>query len=344
MAADATQWVMTHPSHFEPGIVLQWNQRSDFIHLLAGGAPRVQLASEDKAVYVRQLGVSTKVQAGASGANEVPSCAITTGLAAAPTYRQQNRASYDHHETALLSEWNVSIVEANRLGMQQGHYLGLRDACLYGRQPANGEGLVNTSGATTLALPADSFGNQNFSAYDSGQMAMLLLQIFQQLKTRTYQMGQPQRFVVIGPQQDIAPWEMQEIVQLTSYQRPGAGSETVVGTVLEVMAKTGNEVQFGYDDSLIGQGPGGTDIILFVMPELKKPEGRLPGTQINTNRFADLLPALNACTLQYTDVVAPIEIPTPLPGGAIDVFTEMLTTSGWGLRPEAITILYGANN
>lgn len=343
MAGDATSWVMTHPSHFEPGIVLQWNQRSDFIHCLAGGAPRVQLASEDKQVYLRQLAVRTKVQAGQAGANQVPSCSITTGMASAPTYLQQTRASYDHHETALLAAWNVSIVEANRLGMQQGHYLGLRDKALYGVFPQNGEGIVNTTGATSISLPADSFGNTRISTYDNGQMATFILQIFQQLKTRTYQMGQPQRFVVLGPQQDLAQWEMQDVVQLTSYQRPGAGSDTVVGMVQDIMAKTGNEVLFGYDDSLIGQGPSGTDLILFIMPELKAPVGNLPGTGVNTARFNDLLPAFNACVTQYTDVVAPIEIPTPLPGGAIDVFTEMRTTSGWGIRPEAITILQAAN-
>ena len=34
MANDATTWAMTHPSHMEPGIVLQINQKSDFIYLL----------------------------------------------------------------------------------------------------------------------------------------------------------------------------------------------------------------------------------------------------------------------------------------------------------------------
>ena len=343
MAGDATSWVMTHPSHFEPGVVVQYNQRSDFIHCLMGGAPRVQLASEDKQVYLRQVGLRTKVQAGQAGANQVPSCSITTGLASAPTYLQQARATYDHHETAMLAAWNISIVEANRLGMQQGHYQSLRDKALYGVFPQNGEGIVNGTGITTTALPADSFGQTRISTYDNGQMALFILTIFQQLKTRTYQMGQPQRFVVLGPQQDLAQWEMQDVVQITSYQRPGAGSETVVGMVQDVLAKTGNEVVFGYDDTLIGQGPGGTDLILFIMPELKKPEGNLPGGAINTNRFADLMPAFNGCVTQYTDVVAPIEIATPVPGGGTDVFTEMRATAGWDVRPEAVTVLYAAN-
>ena len=33
------------------------------------------------------------------------------------------------------------------------------------------------------------------------------------------------------------------------------------------------------------------------------------------------------------------EIPTPLPGGAVDVLSEMRITSGWGVRPEAVTVV-----
>jgi hypothetical protein len=38
-------------------------------------------------------------------------------------------------------------------------------------------------------------------------------------------------------------------------------------------------------------------------------------------------------------MAAPREIPTPLAGGAIDVLSEWRVTSGWGVRPECVTIL-----
>ena len=41
----------------------------------------------------------------------------------------------------------------------------------------------------------------------------------------------------------------------------------------------------------------------------------------------------------YMDMAAPREIPTPLAGGAIDVVFEQRATSGWGIRPEAITVI-----
>ena len=71
------------------------------------------------------------------------------------------------------------------------------------------------------------------------------------------------------------------------------------------------------------------------MPEVEKPNGG----KINTNEFAKLSPGLDACTLQLCDMVAPREITTPIAGGAVDVLSEHRISAGWGIRPEAITLL-----
>lgn len=339
MSTDASTWAMTHPSFMEPELLLQYNQKSDFMELLAGGGPRVKLGSEDKNVYLRQLGVKTKVSSGQGGANQIPSCSVTTGLASAPTYLQQVRAEYDHHQVAMAAQWGFALPEAQRLGMRQGHYQLLRNKALFGEFPANGEGFLNATGATYITLPPDSLGNTRFTTYDNGQMAIFLLSVIGALKARTYQLGIPHRFTILGPQQDLETWMYQGIVQLTSFQRPGAGSATVTGTVEEILKQNGDEIVFGFDDTLIGAGAGGTDAIIFCMPEVVKPEGE----GWNTNEWAKLSPGFNACTLQYSDVAAPIEIPTPLPMGAIDVYSEMRATSGWAPRPESLTILSGAN-
>jgi hypothetical protein len=94
-------------------------------------------------------------------------------------------------------------------------------------------------------------------------------------------------------------------------------------------------IEWTYDDTLIGAGAGGTDAIILTMPEVKKPAGR----PFNTNEFAMIAPGLEACALQYIDMAAPREIPTPIPGGAIDVLSEWRSTPGWALRPEATTII-----
>jgi hypothetical protein len=334
MSNDATAWVQAHPSMMEPELLIQINQKSDWPMLLAGGAPRVKLGAEDKFVYLRQLAVRTKISSGQHGSNQLPSCSVTTGLASAPTYLQQNIAEYDHHQTAALGGWGVNAVEANRLAMRQGHFQGLRNKALFGEQPSNGEGILAATGITTISLPADSFGNQTISTYDNGSMALFVISIFQQLKARTMQLGMPARFSIVGAQQDIGQWEYQGVVQLTSFQRAGAGSDTIAGMIKDILARNGDVVDFGYDDTLIGAGAGGTNAIIFSMPELKKPEG-----PFSTNEFAKVTPGFNACTVMYADVPAPVEIPTPIPNGGIHVLSEMRATAGWVVRPETITVL-----
>jgi hypothetical protein len=52
---------------------------------------------------------------------------------------------------AAAGGWNVALPEAQRLGMRQGIFQQLRNCLLYGMNPAGGEGLLNTAGATRRA-------------------------------------------------------------------------------------------------------------------------------------------------------------------------------------------------
>jgi hypothetical protein len=235
----------------------------------------------------------------------------------------------------MMSEWGTNIVEAQRLAMRQGHFQLLRNMLLAGNVPANGEGLLNTNGATSVSLPADSFGNITARTYDNGQMATFLLTQLLNAKVRTMQLGMPQRFVILGPQRTLGLFEYANIVQLTSYQRPGAGSTTTAGVVKDVAGLNGDTIEWTYDDTLANYSAAGVDTVIIVMPEVKTPRAH----SINTNEFASLTPGQTACTLMYTDMAAPKEIPTPLPGGAIDVVSELRASPGWAIRPESVTIV-----
>ena len=74
--------------------------------------------------------------------------------------------------------------------MRQGHFQLARSAALYGFQPANGEGIANTNGATSVNLPPDSNGNDTVVTYDNGQMGLFLIQqigaIIRDLKQRGF--------------------------------------------------------------------------------------------------------------------------------------------------------------
>lgn len=327
--------VMVTPSYVVPEKLIQYNQASGAFETLAGANPQVRLGEGDLFVYIDTFDVRTVMASGQGAYNSLPSVSVTAKQISTPTYLQQVRAEYNHHDTAAMSNWGVSIVDAQRLGMRQGHFQLMRSALLYGMNGANGEGLINTSGATTTNLPADSNGNTTVSTYDNGQMAFFLLGQIQALKTRTMQLGMGHRIVILGPQRVLGSWEYQDIVQVTQFQRVGAGSLSTAGVVKAVGEMNQDEIMWCYDDTLIGQGAGGTDAILIVLPEVEKPKGG----RVNTNAFAELTPSLAACTMQFCDMAAPREIPTPLAGGAIDVLSEMRVTSGWGVRPEGITIV-----
>jgi hypothetical protein len=274
--------------------------------------------------------------AGQSAYNQLPGVNFALSQISAPTYLIRVRAEYDHHDTAAMSRWGLSIVDAHRLGMRQAAFQLIRNALLYGFNPSNGEGLVNASGATAITLPADSAGNTTVVTYDNGQMAFFIISQISAIKTRTNQLGIGRKFVVVGPQRTLGAMEYQNIVQLTSYQRPGAGSQSTAGVVKDVLEMNDDDIIWAYDDTLIGKGAGGNDAVLIVMPEVEEPKA---GGRINTNEFAKLTPSLSACTLQLADMAAPREIPTPLAGGAIDVLAEQRVTSGWAVRPEAVTIV-----
>lgn len=335
MGTLAPSFITVNPSFTEPGLILPYTQVSGAFETLYGGQPQAKLSEGDLYVYMTRLDVRTKVAAGQSAYNSLPSVSITPSQISTPSYLLRVRAEYDHHDTAAAGRWGFSIVEAQRLGMRQGHYQMMRNALLYGMQPQNGEGLLNTSGATATTLPADSNGHTTVQTYDNGQMATFILGQIMQLKTRTNQLGIGRKITILGPQRVLGTWEYQGIVQLTQFQRDGGGTLTTGGLIKDVAGRNQDEITWVYDDTLIGKGANGTDAIVITMPEVKKPAGQ----RINTNEFAKLAPGIEATTLMYCDMAAPREIPTPLPGGAIDVLSELRITSGWGVRPEAVLII-----
>ena len=332
----APAFVTLNPSYTLPETILPYSQVSGFLDILGGGQIHTRLSDGDLAVYIKRVDVRTKVAAGQAAHNQLPSISTVLSQISTPTYLLRVRAEYDHHDTAAYGRWGLPIVEAQRLGMRQGHYQLARSACLYGFNPANGEGVLNTPGATTIALPADPNGSDTVATYDNGAMAFFMLSQVSAMKTRTNQLGIGRKFAFIAPQRVFGAMEYQNIVQLVQYQRQGSGTESTAGVIKAVLERNEDEILWLYDDTLIGKGIGGVDAVLLVMPEVEKPEGE---GAISTNEFAKLSPGLDACTLMLSDMAAPREIYTSMPGGAVDVLSEWRVTPGWGIRPEAVTII-----
>lgn len=332
---NAPAYKIIHPSFMEPEIILPYAQASGAFDLIEGGEPRTRLASDDLMVYMKRVDVRTQIAAGQSSYEQLPGVSFSFNLIQMPSYLFRLRAEYNHHDQAAAARWGASLPELYRLGGRQAMFQNARVALLYGMNPQNGEGLLNTPGGFAVPLPPDSNNNATVVTYDAGQMAFFLLTQIQLLKTRTNQMGIGQKFTIVGPQRTLGFFEYPDIVQLTQFQRTGAGSENVKGLFEDVLRRNGDVVMWQYDDTLIGKGSGGADAVVITMPEIKKPAR--PG--INTNEFAKFTPGNNAAAVQYSDLAAPREITSPLPGGAVDSLMEWRLTPGWVIRPEAITII-----
>jgi hypothetical protein len=328
---------MVTPSFREPGLILTWAQPSGAFELLPGGNPRTMLGQNDKYVYVNALDIRTDAQAAQSAFNLLPSATFNATLYSTPTYLVATRAIYDHHQTADAAEWNVSLPKAQELGCRQGIFQYMRSAELYGINASTGEGLINSSNATNVTLPPDSYGHTTTQTYDNGEMAFWLAEQVQQLSANMFMSGKKAglRVIILGPQRVIMPWQMQDIVQVTSYQRVGAGTESTAGVLKQILETNGYTLEFHFDDTLIGKGAGGTDMVILSVPEIEE----LNNYDINTNEFSELTPSMRAVNTMYTDMAAPRKISTPIPDGGINERYEIRITSGWNLRPEGLFLL-----
>ena len=328
--------VKASPSFTEPELIVTYAQPSGAFAALADGKPRVKIGSEDMVVYVNRLDLRTEAVTGQSPANQLPSASLVTTFYNTPTYLIRCRAIWDHHDMARGSEWNVSVPTAQDLAQRQGIFQQMRTGLLYGFNPANGEGLLNTTGATAVTLPPDQYGNTTLSSYDNGAMALFWLNQIVALKSRMWQSGGSikNKVVVVSPQRVFLQLAYANIVQVTSYQRPGAGTATTGDVIKATAAMSGDSFEWYFDDTLQGQGAGGSDAVILTIPEVETPD--LPG--LNTAPFNAMQPQLKAANLMYADLPAPMKIPTPTPDGAITEVQEMRVTSGWCVRPQAITI------
>lgn len=160
MPAITPAYQIVNPSYIMPEMILSYQQASGAFSVMASGNPLVRLADGDQYVYMKRLDIRTQVTSSQSGnANQLPSVALEARMVSTPTYMFRARAIYDHHDMAAAGNWGIALPEAQRLGTRQAIFQQMRNALLYGMNPAGGEGVLNTNGATTINLPADSGGN-----------------------------------------------------------------------------------------------------------------------------------------------------------------------------------------
>jgi hypothetical protein len=337
MSAFAPAITTVSPSMMLPEIVMQYSMASGAFDILSSGAPQPRLSSNDLLVYQKFLRVTTQAHVGQSLPGQLPSASIVPSYDQMMTYRTSTRSQYSHFDTEAANGWGYSLTNGLQLANRQGHAQNLRNMLLYGVKASNNEGVTNSPNAITVNLGSDSKGNDAYTTWDSGEMAKFLIGLIADLKTRMMLLGQSLTTVVLCPMRFMKAMEWTGIVELTSYQRPGAGTATV-GTLAKTIVRDASDdnLIFCQDDTLIGKGAGGTDLIVVTNPDLVIPEAR---QDINTNIFATLMPNQKAVNVMFCDVAAPTEIPSPIPDGGITTLYTMRSTPGWNFRSEGITLL-----
>ncbi len=326
-----------NPHFAEPSFINQYSQASGAFEALSDGKTRVMLSPGDLYVYIDGLKMRVETVAGQVASNLLPSASIIAEQYSTPTYLMRSRAIYDRHDMEAAAGYSVGLPQAQDFAVEEGIYQGMRSALLYGINAANGEGLLNAPGVVSVNLPPDSNGNDTLPTYDNGQMLAFFLQQMTNLQIGMYQsgFGITDRIVIISPQEVFLTLANASIVDVVSYQRGGAGTATVGQAIIEVAESQGNTVEWFFDDTLIGKGAGGGDMVIMTIPELKTPRG----TPYNTNQFGELNPQLKAINLMYSDLPAPMKIPTPVEDGALSIAQEIRITSGWCVRPQGLYLI-----
>lgn len=338
MAYNFPAQAKVNPSFSEPDLIVTYAQPSGFMYTMENSKPRVKIGPDDLYVYINRLDIRTDATASQFGSNFLPSASLQAEFDSTQTYLLRNRSVYDDAMMRAAGRYNVSLANASELAQRQGIYQYMRTMYLYGINAANNEGLLNTQGATAVTMPADSYGNTTVQTYDNGDMLLFLASQIVNLKTRMYQSGGAisNRITILSPQREFLAFQYSNVVQTTSYQRPGGGTNTVAGTLGELAKEVGDVIEWYYDDTLIGKGAGGTDAIIITIPEVVVPE---IGVQLNTAEFNELNPSTKAVNVMYNDVAAPVKIATPAPDGAITEIQEIRSTCGWNFRPEGLSII-----
>lgn len=324
------------PNFTEPGVIRTFAQPSGaFLACLPDGRPAVRIGDDDLFVYVNSLDYRTEAQAAQSAGNLLPSVTMRASFDKTATYLLRNRCVYNHHDVSAAANYALGLPQELETLQRQGIFMMERNMLLYGINAANDEGLTNSVGATAVTLPEDSFGNTTLSTYDPGQLAIFFLNQIVALQSGMWLGGQKLNVRLVGPQRILLSMAEAGVVQLTSFQRDGAGSTTVSGMIQTIAERNRMSFEWFYDDTLIQKGAGGADLVLMTAPQIEPPT--IEGLDIAPANEGK--PSLNAINMMYTAFAAPIKIPTPIPDGGITVVLETRSTSGWNWRPQGLYLI-----
>jgi hypothetical protein len=279
------------PHSIIPGVVAPISQDVDYLKAFAGVTKYGDLGSDY--LYLPTLDkVHTPTTVGQQWRGGVDSAQFSTSQLAWQYYTIQSRMEYTDQQAAKLAKMLPGIGidslldKLCRQGINQRRHYG----AIFGFDPAQTQGLVKQG--ITESLPADSDSHTTISTYNADELLAFLASQAREAMNNSYGMAKP---VVFMSSVRLVNYIKTVMVNLTSYQMPGAGVDSIGGAYSRIVGEWlgVGKVEFIGDDLLKEAGTAGDDLIILVAPglteqDLTKPEfsqyllGDLPANMMNT--------------------------------------------------------------
>ena len=334
MAGSNLQRVVPHS--VIPGVVAPVNQNADYVKAFAGITQYGDLGSDY--LYLTTLEtIHPPTTIGQQWRGGVDSAQFANNQLAYQYYTIQARYEYTDQQAAKLGKIIPGVGIEKLLddlcqqGVQQRRHYG----ALFGFDPAQTQGLVKQG--TTATFPADSDANTTVSAYNPDELLAFMAGQARTAMNNTYGMAKP---VVFMSSVRVVNFIRSTMINLTQYQMPGAGVDSVGGAYNRVVGEWlgVGKIEFIADDLLKGTGTNGADIMLFVAPGLTEQDvvkeefsqyklGDYPANMMNT--FMD-----NAGGLIISR--------NPVINRVTSVDFSLQTTPGAVIRADAVRVIEAA--
>lgn len=279
------------PHSIIPGVVAPVNQNADYIKAFAGITKYGDLGSDY--LYLTTLDkIDTPTTIGQQWRGGVDTAQFSNNQLAWQYYTIQARMEYTDQQAAKLGKILPGIGidqlldKLCRQGINQRDHYG----ALFGFDPAQTQGLVKQG--TTATFPADSDAHTTISSYNPDELMAFMATQARTAMNNTYGMAKP---VIFMSSVRTVNWIKSVMLNLTQYQMPGAGVDSIGGAYSRVVGEWlgVGKIEFIADDLLKGAGTNSSDLMLFVAPGLTeqdavKPEysqyllGDLPMNMMNT--------------------------------------------------------------
>jgi hypothetical protein len=316
-----------------PGVIAPVNQNADYLKAFAG-ITKLGEIGDDYAYLTTLEKIHTPTTIGQQWRGGVDTAQFATNQLAYQYYTIQARFEYTDQQAAKLGKILPGIGIHDLFGRLSRQGIAQRDhyGALFGFDPAQTQGLVKQG--TTASFPADSDGHSTLTAYNPDELMAFMAGQARTAMNNTYGMAKP---VVFMSSVRVVNWIKSTMINLTQYQMPGAGVDSVGGAYSRVVGEWlgVGKIDFVADDLLKAAGTNSTDVMLFVAPGLSEQDKVDP--RYSQYQLDDL--PHNMMNTFKDEAGGLIESPNPIIDRVTSVNLSLQTTPGAVTRADAVRVI-----